>query len=270
MEVIIWDNGSTDGTPDEIDGVFNEMKKEGWERLNLIRSEENLGAFTSRDELLKRIDPKTNYVLSIDDDVFLPPDSLSSLLARLQDYPDARIIGPRTVYENNPNKTAHGAGFVNLWSGKYSDIDSDRLTECDYIIGCCMLIEKEVISALKGFDRDYYTSHGEVDFCLKAKNLGYKILYEPEVIVRHNVDIGGTRTHERLYYLYRNKLLVLRKNGRFLQVILSLSIHVSISSIINILRSLFKRSDVSEAKIVFWALFDGIRNRVGKTSRKFK
>ena len=46
------------------------------------------------------------------------------------------------------------------------------MVECDYVIGCCMLIKKKVISDLKGFDRDYYTSHGEVDFCLRAKKKG--------------------------------------------------------------------------------------------------
>jgi len=269
MEVIIRDNGSTDGTQDEVGRLFKNMEIEGWYRLNLIASDENLGVYTSRDELLKQIGPEANYVLSLDDDVFLPSDSLSTLLGRIEEYPEAGIIGPRTVYETNSLKTAHGAGFVNLWLGKYSDIDSEELTECDYVIGCCMLIRKQVISAVEGFDRDYYTSHGEVDFCLKVKQLGYKVLYDPEIVVRHNVNIGGTKTSERLYYLFRNKFLVIKKNAPFPHRISSIFIHIFFVSTKNFFQSLFKNTDISEAKIVLLALFDGITNRVGKTSRKF-
>ena len=164
-------------------------------------------------ELFKSISPETEYVLSLDDDVFLPCDSLKILVKYLQGDSNAGIIGPRTVYDMKPNEIAHGAGFVNLWAGRYNDIDTGRLVECDYVIGCCMLIKKDVILDLKGFDRDYYTSHGEVDFCLRAKKKGYKIFYDPGVIVRHNIARGGTKTLERIYYLYRNKLLVIRKNA---------------------------------------------------------
>ena len=88
MEVIIRDNGSTDGTQDEIGRLFKNMEMEGWYRLNLIASDENLGVYTSRDELLKRIGPEANYVLSLDDDVFLPSYCLSTLLNRIEEYPE--------------------------------------------------------------------------------------------------------------------------------------------------------------------------------------
>jgi len=117
IEIIIWDNGSTDGTQGEINRIFAEMGKEGWNGLNIIQSKVNLGAFTTRDELFKCISPNTDYVLNIDDDVFLPADCLTVLIRSLQQNPEAGIIGPRTVYDSNPEVTAHGAGFVNLWVG---------------------------------------------------------------------------------------------------------------------------------------------------------
>lgn len=270
IEIIIWDNASTDGTQNEIDSIFEIMQKEGWKRLLLIENKKNTGAFTSRSELFKLIDPLSRYVLSLDDDVILPADSLRILLEKLQNYPEAGIIGPRTVYESEPDKTAHGAGFVNLWSGIYSDVDSSSLMECDYIIGCCMLIRKEVINVVNGFDRDYYTSHAEVDFCLKTKRSGDKILYAPEVVVKHNVKKGGTRTSERLYYIYRNKFFVIKKNVPFPYKIAAVLFHIFPATIKNIFQSLIIRADVQETKIILLALFDGIINRTGKTHRTFK
>ncbi len=266
MEVIIWDNGSTDGTQGEIGRMFMEMEKEEWKILNMIQSEENLGVYTSRDELFKRVNPDTDYVLSIDDDVFLPGDCLTVLIKSLQHHPEAGIVGPRTVYDSSPEVTAHGAGFVNLWVGRYSDIETDSMVECDYVVGCCMLIKEKVISDLKGFDRDYYTSHGEVDFCLRAKEKGYKIFYDPGVIVRHNVAIGGTKTPERIYYLYRNKLLVIRKNASLLQKVTSFPLYTIFWIPKMIMDSiLFHRGiRLDEWLVMFKAVRHAIINRVGK------
>jgi GT2 family glycosyltransferase len=266
LEVIIWDNGSTDGTQSEINRIFAEMEKEGWKRLNMVQSKTNLGGFTSRDELFKRINENADYVLNIDDDVLLPNDTLSTLLDVFHSDPEIGIVGPRTVYDMMPDMTAHGAGFVNLWIGRYRDIDASHLMECDYVIGCCMLIKKDVISDLRGFDRDYYTSHGEVDFCLRAKKKGYRIFYDPGIIVRHNVEIGGTKTLERIYYLYRNKLLVIRKNALPLQKMICLSIYTIFWVPKMILDSVrFHRGvRLREWQVMLKAARHAIINRVGK------
>ncbi|MCR4290850.1 MAG: glycosyltransferase family 2 protein, partial [Candidatus Scalindua sp.] len=266
MEIIVWDNGSSDGTQTEVTKLFREMEKEDWRKLDLVQSKENLGVYTSRDELFKCIDPEADYVLSIDDDVFLPKESLAVLIRTLQSHPDAAIIGPRTVYESKQDETAHGAGFANLWVGRFTDNNTSSLTECDFVIGCCMLIKKEVISDLKGFDRDYYTSHGEVDFCLKAKKRGYKTFYEPSVIVRHNVARGGTKTLERIYYLYRNKLLVIRKNASLLQKMICFPLYTIFWVPKMLLDSIrfHKGIRLEEWLVMFKAARHAIINRVGK------
>ncbi|MBC8555870.1 MAG: glycosyltransferase family 2 protein [Candidatus Brocadiales bacterium] len=267
VEIIVWDNGSTDGSQAAVSQAFREMGQgEDWKGLNLIQSEENLGVYTSRDELFKSISPETEYVLSLDDDVFLPCDSLNTLLGVIRSDSDIGIVGPRTVYDMMPDITAHGAGFVNLWMGRYCDIDAGSLMECDYVIGCCMLIKKEVVSDLNGFDRDYYTSHGEVDFCLKAKKKGYKIFYDPSVIVRHNVAMGGTKTLERIYYLYRNKLLVIRKNASLLQKMISFPLYTIFWVPKMILDSIqFHRGvKLDEWLVMLKAVKHAIINRVGK------
>jgi hypothetical protein len=140
------------------------------------------------------------------------------------------------------------------------------MVECDYVVGCCMLIKEKVISDLKGFDRDYYTSHGEVDFCLRAKKKGYKIFYDPGVIVRHNVAIGGTKTPERIYYLYRNKLLVIRKNASLLQKVTSFPLYTIFWIPKMIMDSiLFHRGiRLDEWLVMFKAVRHAIINRVGK------
>lgn len=266
IEIIIWDNNSGQEGKEKVKDFLSNMTNEKSIRIEFIEHNDNYGVYTSRDELFKHVDTNTEYILSLDDDVVLPIDGLTKMLKVFRQFPVAGVVGPRVVYYNHPEETQHGAGFVNLWLGKYSEIDSSKLIECDYTIGCCQLMRKEVADRLQGFDRDYYTSHGEVDFCLKTKKIGYKVFYQPEVVVKHKVDKGGTRTMERLYYLYRNKLLVIKKNATFLQKITSLVLY-SIFWIPKILldcMSFNKGVNIDELRVIFKGIYHGTVGKKGK------
>jgi hypothetical protein len=235
-------------------------------QVNLIENNDNYGVYTSRDELFKRISPEAEFALSIDDDVLLPPQLFKELFPVFQRDSSVGIIGPRTVFDFAPSETAHGAGIVNMWIGRYTDVDAREVMECDYVIGCCMLVRSNVIKELGGFDRDYYTSHGEIDFCLKAKAKGYKTLYYPGVRVRHRVERTGTRTPERTYYIFRNKLFVIKKNFPFFQRWMSLSLYLLLWLPKSVADSIVRNRslDIREIKIILKAMVDGWLNRTGK------
>ena len=129
-----------------------------------------------------------------------------------------------------------------------------------------MLIRKSVIDEIGGFDPDYFTSHGEVDFCLRAKKKGYKIIYYPGVSVRHRVAKGGTRTPDRVYYVYRNKLFVIKKNAPLPQKWISLGLYSLFWLPKAILDSIIrnKRTDSQELKIIFRATMDGWLSKGGR------
>jgi len=266
IEVIIWDNNSRQESKDKVKNFLSDMTNGKPIQVKLIEHDDNYGVYTSRDELFKRVSPDAEFVLSIDDDVVLPPQLFKELLPVFQRDNSIGVIGPRTVFDSDPSETAHGAGLVNLWLGRYTDVNAEKVMECDYVIGCCMLIKRDVIKEIGGFDRDYYTSHGEVDFCLKAKTKGYKILYYPRVKVRHRVERGGTKTSERMYYVFRNKLFVIKKNFPFPQRWISLTLYLLLwlpkSIIGSVVRN--KRFDIQEIKIILKAITDGWLNRTGR------
>ena len=266
IEIIIWDNNSEPGSKGKVRHFLNGFGKKKFERTVLIEHNSNLGAFNSRDELLKHVNPDVNIILSIDDDVILPTQLLSETLSVFQKDSAIGIIGPRTVYDEMPSETAHGAGFINWWLGKYSTKDAREPLECDYVIGCCMFIKKSMVDEIGGFDHDYYTSHGEVDFCLRAKRRGYKILYHPGIIVRHRVDRGGTQTLERMYYTYRNKLFVIKKNVPIPQKWISMGLYSLFWFPKAIVDSTIRNKRVlsREIKTILRAMTDGWLNRGGK------
>ncbi len=212
MEILVFDNGSTDGTSEQVPQLFAQFRLEGWARLALEGSPRNLGAFGGRAEALQRaLGPKANFILSLDDDVELEPDAINLLLDVMND-PRVGIVGARVVYHDAPDEVASGPGYLNRWFGTFHHLTPPSRTGCDFVTSCGCLIRRASLEAVGGFDRDYFTSHGDVDICLKIRACGYEVIYEPAAVIRHKVARGGTRSPERVYYLYRNKLLLLRKH----------------------------------------------------------
>ncbi len=265
-EIIIFNNGSKDSTQETVENYFRKIRGEGWYGLKLIESSENLGAFTGRDEALKSLDKKCEYILFLDDDVEVPDDCLVGLLEIFEEDTKVGIAGAKIVYYDHPEETANGAGFVNWWLGKYSETYPEQIVECDFVITCGCLAKREVIDKVEGFDRDYFTSHGDVDLCVRAKKAGYKVVYNPKIVIRHKVARGGTRTPERTYYVFRNKLFVIKKTFPLPQRWISLTLYSLFwlpKSIIGSIRR-NNRFDYQEIKIILKAMTDGWLNRTGR------
>lgn len=211
MQLLVFDNGSADGTAKRVRAVYGRLQAEGWAGLAIERSPRNLGVYGGRAEALRALGPEAELILSLDDDVELAPNALARLVAAMAD-PGVGVVGARIVYHDAPDQVASAAGYLNRWLGTYAERAPATRTACDFVTGCGCLIRRAALEAVGGFDRDYFTSHGDVDVCLKIGARGYGVLYEPAAVIRHKVARGGTRTPERVYYVYRNKLLLLRKH----------------------------------------------------------
>jgi len=264
LKIMIWDNNSNDGTEEAVKTKFSEMEKEGWLRLQLIKSPDNIGPYLPYNELLMKTEDPTEYFLGIDDDVVLEEQTLKKMIEAVKLHQNAGIVGGRIVYYDFPDKTVPSAGFINWRIGKYCSLATSELKECDYVIGCGWLINRKLFQEIGGFDPDYFTMHWEMDFCVRVKKNGYKVIYQPEAIIKHKII--PQRKRDGLYYLYRNKLLLIKKNASILQKITSLSLY----TILWLPKILFdsimvnKRVNTEEIKVILNAVFDGITGRVGK------
>jgi GT2 family glycosyltransferase len=211
LEIVVFDNGSRDETEPAVQALYGKMEPEGWWRLALEASAENLGAFGGRAAAFRALDSRSDFVLSLDDDVELLPDALARL-ARAAADSRVGVVGARIVYRDSPAETASAAGDFDARFGRFRERRPATATDCDFVSSCGCLIRRGVMDALGGFDGSFFTSHGDVDLCLRAKRLGYAVRYEPAAVIRHRVARGGTRTPERVYYGYRNKLILLRRH----------------------------------------------------------
>jgi len=216
IEIVIWDNASEDNTVKMVKRCFDKMKSEGWLNLCLVESDRNEGTYVPYNLALPQLSSQTEYIIGLDADVELASDVVTRLVNAAQEERVA-VVGARSVYFDNSELTSGGAGFVSRWTARYGGGDAHQKIECDYVIGCCLLLNKKVFMELGCFDPDYYISQWEVDYCLRAKKNGYRIIYEPAAIAKHKIPIKATPSSERIYYLFRNKLLMVRKNQAWFQ-----------------------------------------------------
>lgn len=103
------------------------------------------------------------------------------------------------------NMLASHRGVDEVDRGQY-----DKILDTPFVTGCSMMISKAVIEKVGFLDEKYYLYLEDLDFCLRAKRVGFRLLYYPKSVVWHlnagsSGGAGGT-LHD--YYITRNRLLL--------------------------------------------------------------
>lgn len=261
LELVVWDNGSEDETLSMIEQRFHEMGGEGWASLRLIQNGKNDGCYVPYNLALPLFSPRTEYILGLDADIELDPDALVHLVDAIGGE-RVVVVGARSVVYSNPMQTAHGAGFVSRWTAKYSEQDARELLDCDYVIGCCWLFDKRIFQDMGGFSPDFYVNHWEVDYCLRAKARGWRIMYEPRAVAKHKVQYPTACSTERLYYMFRNKLLMIQDNRYFASRALTMTL-CFVLSLGRILGIAILEGNMVNAIRACRGLYDGLRGVKG-------
>ncbi len=265
IEVIVFDNDSSDGTDTVVADLFVNKGKSGKCLVKLLKSRQNIGSYMPFNKAISRINPKSQFVIGMDDDVVLRGNCVRKLIDTAIKYPMAGVIGARSVFFEQPAKTAHGAGYINWWLAKFSSQDVHVLSECDYVIGCCFMFRKDAFIEVGGMDPDYFKTHWEIDFCARIGRCSYKTYYQPEAVVKHKVS-PTINKRTGLYYLYRNKVMFIRKNSPFFPKLLSLFLYLVLWPPKVFVESLVYHRGFNweEIKIILKSIVDGFSGIKGR------
>jgi GT2 family glycosyltransferase len=264
-EVVVIDNGSKGNDADI-------LRKKYKNYIKMIKNKENLGFTGGNNVGIKyAINGGSDYVLLLNNDTVVDPDLLTELIRVAKNDSKIGIIGPRTVFYNQPNKTAHGAGFINWWKGKGYSEDKENLSECEFVTGCTMLIKKSALEKLNYFfNNNYFTYYEDVDLCIRIKDEGLKVVYYPKVRLRHKVG-ASTGIEKRnpiaIYYYIRNRFLFMHKHASFRQKAFFFSAYLTVGVPVFILRSIFlwnKGINKKEIKFFLKAVKEGLLNQGGE------
>ena len=266
LEIVVLDDASSDTTPKEIPAFLENTKNINLCAVSFLQNKENMGIIYGRWLLANKMASDSEMALFLDDDAYLEQkNSLSLLVSYVLDNPATGIIGPRFVYEDEPLKTAHSANFINPWTARYKSRESNQPMSCDWLYSICLLATKEALTKTGGFWPDYYVTHAEVDFCLRVKNSGLRVIYYPAVQVRHKEKTNPIK-RERLYYLYRNKLILISRNFALLNKVTATIFILTLGLPRYIFESIRAHGKIffPEIKLIFLSIWRGLKGKSGR------
>ncbi len=196
-EIIVVDNNSTDA---ESLGFLE--KAAGEMRITLIKSPKNIG-FGRGNNLGSKV-AGGDHIFLHNPDVTVKEDSLQMIADFMDHHPEVGVMGPKLVYSNGKvqescrrdmrftdlvlNRTfLGGLPFFKSRVQKYlmEDFDHGTVREVDLLTGAAMIIPRDVFEKVGGFDHRYSLFMEDFDLCKEIKKAGRKIVYNPEIELRH-------------------------------------------------------------------------------------
>ena len=216
LEVIVVDNGSTDGTR-ELLGEMAALLRERGARLRLRLNDSNLGCSTGRNQGLEMA--RGDYCVFMDNDCAAPdPGWAVRLIAALHREPGAAIVGPKLVYPFPPHAIqCAGVGISKGGRVQFRgrgrprqgpEFNQRREVQC--LISACMLFRRRLYEEIGGLDEAFNPIEFEdLDFCYRAREAGGRCIYEPAVEIYHweSITSEGTAALPNTYLIIRHGMI---------------------------------------------------------------
>jgi N-acetylglucosaminyl-diphospho-decaprenol L-rhamnosyltransferase len=206
--VVVADNASGD---DSVAGLQDAIEVNGWGGWASIMPLESNGGFAAGNNAaiepaLKSSDPP-EYVYLLNPDTIMKPGGISSLVQFLDEHPSVGIAGGASV---NGNGEPLSSGFRfhtvlgelegGLRLGAVSRVLKDyvvatgahaKAQQVDWVVGASMMIRRAVFDAIGLFDSNYFMYFEEVDFCKRAKQVGWPTWIVPKSEIVHLVGASS-------------------------------------------------------------------------------
>jgi GT2 family glycosyltransferase len=209
-EIILVDNGSTDGT------VAHVARRHP--AVRVVALAENRGFAGGNNAGV--VEARAPIVAFLNNDTVAEPGWLQALLGGLDQPGGFALATSRIVYMHDP-QTIDSAGDGLLRAGgafkRLHGMRSAEASEPSEVFGVCgaaCLMPRAVFDELGGFDEDFFASHEDVDLSYRARLRGYRVRYVPDAIVRHHGSATlGRHSSRAIFYGQRNLEWVYLKNS---------------------------------------------------------
>lgn len=230
FEVWIVDNGSTDGSVEQI--------KKKYKEVNIIENPLNLGFTAGNNVGLKKAKAKTYLLLNSDTEVL--DDSLDNLYNFAQNNNfgiiSAKLLNKDKTLQPNAGNLPFGISLFVWISGlddflpifkkllpsyhrKYKEYYSEN-KEADWVGGTAMLIKAEVLEKIGFLDENIFMYGEDVEYCIRAWKEGIKVGFTKDSQVVH-LGGGSSKDPEYKQWLgeYKGLIYIYRKYSNFLGLV---------------------------------------------------
>jgi len=232
VTAVVVDNGSADGSADELAAWINERHAGDW--VTLVRSRENLG-FAGGNNLGLESAAGDGPVLLLNSDTELADGCLAACLHALTADPDIGLLSCRLVepegrtqmnarpFPTPPRAVAAALGlpwkFPRLFGWAHPDDPGwDRDTEArdvDWLGGAFLLIRRDVLDAIGPLDEAFFFYGEDIEFCHRAAEAGFRRRYDPAGTTLHHgsgsSDVTRLPDADRRRHRWVGRYLVQRK-----------------------------------------------------------
>lgn len=168
----------------------------------LIENPGNVGFGRANNQLLEHV--TSDFVLLLNTDAFVSPQTIAATVAYLQAHPRCGILGVRLTDADGglqPSRRSFPTPLTTFlrrtglerWlpvAGARHDIEQDHAAEgeCDWVPGCYYLVRRQLLREIGLFDPRFFLYFEEVDHCRRARDAGWTVNYLPSASVVH---LGG-------------------------------------------------------------------------------
>lgn len=184
-EIVVVDNGSTDGTVEYL------KSRPG---LRVILNPENFGFAKGVNQGLQAA--RGEFLLLLNNDTILTPGWLRNLQGCLNSLPRVGLVGPRTNYAGSRQVMAASYQTPEellRFTSTFNREDPRRWFEVDKLVGFCLLLNREVLADIGGFDERFgLGNYEDDDYCRRAQAAGYRLLVAGDTFVHHFGSISFT------------------------------------------------------------------------------
>lgn len=201
LQIFVVDNNSSD---DSMQAIREEFSAEIANRkIELIQNSANLGFARANNKPKEKC--LGEYILFLNSDTIVKPGAIKQTLEYMRSHKDTGALSCRLELPSGGldldarramptpwNAISHflyldrifkkNRLFDRYW---YGYVPEDKIQEVDVIQGAYFLAPKEILDKVGWYDEDYFLDGEDIDLCWKIKNLGYKIIYDPEVSIIH-------------------------------------------------------------------------------------
>lgn len=225
FEVIVVDNHSQDG--------IEEMLRLEYPQVCLKLEATNEGYTRPMNHALQQA--RGRYLVQLNPDTIVLPGAFDQLVQYMDAHPAVGICTPKVLNRDGSLQKQCRRSAAGLWdtltyfsglSARFPNsrrlagylmtyLDENEVNEVQAVSGSCMVIRRALVAQIGYLDEQFFAYQEDADFCFRARQAGWKVVYVPQAEIIHFGGQGGSAVEvyrsiyqwHRSYYLYYRKHL---------------------------------------------------------------